>query len=171
MTMTGGGAKREGKGRGEADDGAVDGGTPADDEWLRLENQLCFPFYAVSRLITRRYRPLLEEMDLTYPQYLVLLALWEADGVPVQVLSDTLFLNTNTLTPLLKRLELRGLVTRRRESADERVVTVRLTEGGRDLKARALGVPAALIREIDYPAEDLLDLRKSIKNFLKALRD
>ncbi len=142
-----------------------------DDEWLRLDNQLCFPFYAVSRLITRRYQPLLEEMDLTYPQYLVLLALWEKDGVPVQFLSDTLILNTNTLTPLLKRLESQGLITRRRESADERVVTVRLTQKGRELRRKALKVPQSLVAEMDYPPEKLLSLRESVKDFLKNLQE
>ena len=142
-----------------------------DGELLKLENQLCFPFYAVSRLITRRYQPLLEELGITYPQYLVFLALWEDDGVPVQALSDTLLLNTNTLTPLLKRLESRGLITRSRESADERIVTVRLTGEGRKLKERALAIPAALVESLDYPVEELLALRKAVKGFLRALRD
>ena len=140
------------------------------EEWLKLENQLCFPFYAVSRLITRRYQPLLDELGITYPQYLVMIVLWEKDGVPVQSLSDTLLLNTNTLTPLLKRLERQGFVTRTRSLEDERVVLVELTSEGRALKEKALRVPQALLEELDYPPEALLALRDQIRPFLDALR-
>ena len=153
--------------------------------WLLLENQLCFPFYAVSRLITRAYQSLLEPLGLTYPQYLVMLALWEADGVPIQHLSDRLLLNTNTLTPLLKRLESSRLVTRRREDSDERVVIIRLTEEGRSLKEEARRVPEALVEQLlgeeeqcakgdDSPEmspEQLLELRESVKTFLAVLKD
>ena len=155
------------------------------DQWLLLENQLCFPFYAVSRLITRAYQSLLEPLGLTYPQYLVMLALWEADGVPIQHLSDRLLLNTNTLTPLLKRLESSRLVTRRREDSDERVVIIRLTEEGRSLKEEARRVPESLVEQLigeggqgakgdDSPVmspEQLLELRESVKTFLAVLKD
>jgi DNA-binding MarR family transcriptional regulator len=149
------------------------------DDLLLLENQLCFPFYAVSRLITRAYQSLLDPLGLTYPQYLVMLALWETDGVPIQHLSDRLLLNTNTLTPLLKRLESSHLITRRREDADERVVIIRLTTEGRALKEKARRVPEALVARIigesgDSPEmspEQLLKLRESLKTFLAVLKD
>ena len=140
------------------------------DPWLQLDNQLCFPFYAVSRLITRLYGPLLEELGLTYPQYLVLLALWERDGVSVGELSDRLILETNTLTPLLKRLEKQGRIRRRRSDEDERVVLIELTPEGAALQTRAASVPRALVDALAYPPEDLLELRDSVGRFLEALR-
>jgi DNA-binding MarR family transcriptional regulator len=96
-------------------------------EQLKLENQLCFPVYAASRLITRIYQPYLDEIGITYPQYLVLLVLWEKDEVTVNEISRKLILNTNTTTPLLKRLEAQGLVSRRRSGEDERKVIIALT--------------------------------------------
>jgi DNA-binding MarR family transcriptional regulator len=141
------------------------------EEWLKLENQLCFPFYAVSRLITRRYQPLLDELNITYPQYLVMMVLWEQDGVPIQHLSDTLLLNTNTLTPLLKRLEDQGLIARTRSRKDERVVTVTLKPDGIKLREKALNVPRSLVEGLHYPLEELAELRVSMARFLKALRD
>ena len=99
-------------------------------EQLKLENQICFPIYAASRLITREYQPLLDELGLTYPQYLVLMVLWENDGLPVNEIGRRLILNTNTVTPLLKRMETQGLVTRRRSADDERRVIVALTPQG-----------------------------------------
>jgi DNA-binding MarR family transcriptional regulator len=141
------------------------------EEWLKLENQLCFPFYAVSRLITRRYQPLLDELNITYPQYLVMMVLWEQDGVPIQHLSDTLLLNTNTLTPLLKRLEKQGLIVRTRSRKDERVVTVTLKPEGIKLRERALHVPQSLLEGLQYPLEELAELRDSMARFLKALRN
>ena len=138
---------------------------------LLLENQICFPFYAASRLITRLYQPLLEKLDITYPQYLVLLALWEQDGVPVQVLSELLILKTNTLSPLLKRLESRGLITREREKEDERVVRIRLTDSGRSLREDAAEIPECLVKEIDYPEEEVGELHRNVRKFLRALRN
>jgi DNA-binding MarR family transcriptional regulator len=113
-------------------------------EQLRLDNQLCFPVYAASRLITREYQPYLDELGITYPQYLVLMILWESDNMPVNQIAQKLVLNTNTVTPLLKRLENQGLIVRTRSDDDERKVMIRLTNGGRDLQERAFEIPEKL---------------------------
>lgn len=118
-------------------------------EWLALDRQLCFALYAASLAMTKAYKPLLAPLDLTYPQYLVMLVLWEADGQPgagitVSQLGERLTLDSGTLTPLLKRLEAQGRLQRLRDAADERRVRLRLTAEGRALKARAVGIPQAI---------------------------
>jgi MarR family transcriptional regulator, organic hydroperoxide resistance regulator len=117
---------------------------PAITDWLALDHQLCFALYAGSLAMTRAYKPLLEPLGVTYPQYLVLLVLWEGDGLTVSQLGERLTLDSGTLTPLLKRLEQQGLVTRLRDAADERRVMLRLSPAGRALKKRAQGVPQAI---------------------------
>ena len=114
------------------------------DDLLRLDRQLCFAVYAASHAFTRLYKPRLEALGLTYPQYLVLLALWEEENQTVKSLGQKLFLDSGTLTPLLKRLEAAGHVTRRRDAEDERQVRIGLTEQGRALRTRASSVPLAL---------------------------
>src|SRR5690242_17480595 len=116
----------------------------AGDDFLRLDNQVCFPLYAATRAMVQAYQPLLGPLGLTYPQYLVLLVLWEQDGLSVKQLGERLYLDSGTLTPLLKRLEAAGLVRKERSAPDARVVTVTLTPAGRRLKRRAAGVPAQL---------------------------
>jgi MarR family transcriptional regulator, organic hydroperoxide resistance regulator len=111
------------------------------NDHLRLDDQLCFALYAASRAVTARYRPLLDPLGLTYPQYLVMLVLWEQDQATVQQLGRQLRLDSGTLSPLLKRLEDAGLVTRARRPEDERSVLVRLTARGRRLRTRAAAVP------------------------------
>lgn len=111
------------------------------NEALKLENQLCFRFYTVSRLITQAYGPLLDRLEVTYPQYLVLLVLWENDAQPVNDIARHLMLETNTVTPLLKRMEAEGLVRRTRGIADARQVIVSLTEKGRALEKTAGDIP------------------------------
>ena len=113
---------------------------------LKLDNQLCFRFYTVSRLITQAYREHLEPLGLTYPQYLVMMVLWEQDGQPVNDIAKRLVLNTNTVTPLLKRMEEEGLVTRKRAADDERKVIVSLTEKGMALEAQAARIPERMAR-------------------------
>jgi DNA-binding MarR family transcriptional regulator len=120
-----------------------------DFESLRLENQICFPIYATSRLLTKIYRIFLQDIDLTYPQYLVLLVLWEKDHQSVSTISEQLLLESNTLTPLLKRMEEKKLVRRERSREDERVVMISLTEAGRDLKEKAVCIPDKIVRELD----------------------
>ncbi|MBN2780390.1 MAG: MarR family transcriptional regulator [Candidatus Marinimicrobia bacterium] len=115
-------------------------------EQLKLENQLCFPLYAASHLITRRYQPHLEKLGITYPQYLVLMVLWEYEEMTVNSISKKLILNTNTVTPLLKRMESMDLITRQRSGKDERKVIVRLSEKGRRLREEAASIPGKLAR-------------------------
>lgn len=111
---------------------------------LRLDDQICFPIHAAARRMTALYRPLLSPLGLTYPQYLVMLVLWEEEGLSVSAIGQRLALDSGTLTPLLKRLAGQGLVDRERDPADNRVVIVRLSEAGRSLEAEAEAIPAAL---------------------------
>ena len=110
---------------------------------LQLSNQICFPIYSASRLITKAYKPFLDEMELTYPQYLVL---WETNGISINKISKALLLNTNTLSPLLKRMEKMELLQRNRSIEDERSVIVELTEKGKNLKNQATLIPEELIK-------------------------
>ena len=142
--------------------------TPAADEnWLRLDHQLCFALYASSLAMTKLYKPLLDPLGLTYPQYLVMLVLWEADGLAVSQIGERLQLDSGTLTPLLKRLEASGLVQRLRDSTDERRVLLQLTREGRALKRRALAVPAAVACASGCSLDEL----QSLTARLKTLRD
>lgn len=114
------------------------------DEWLRLDRQLCFALYSASLAMTKVYKPLLEPLGLTYPQYLVLMVLWEQDGLSVSELGTKLTLDSGTLTPLLKRLQEAGLLQRLRDTRDERRVLLQLTPAGRALKRRARAIPPAI---------------------------
>lgn len=136
---------------------------------LALDNQVCFPLYAAARATQRAYRPLLEAIGLSYPQYLTMLVLWEQDGVAVREIGDRLHLDSGTLTPLLKRLEARGLIERHRRSSDERVVEISLTEAGRELRNQAESIPAELLCEFDLTAEALAELRGSLNQLLAKL--
>jgi MarR family transcriptional regulator, organic hydroperoxide resistance regulator len=137
---------------------------------LRLENQLCFAIHAASRAMTGAYQPLLDELGITYPQYLVLLLLWEQDGVRVSQLGERLHLDSGTLTPLLKRLESHGVVERRRSSADERVVEVFLTTAGKKLKRRAADVPAAMLCRTGLSIPELEKLRGTLQDLTRKLQ-
>jgi len=127
------------------------------DDALRLDQQLCFALYSASRSLTRAYAPLLEPLGLTYPQYLVMLVLWEHRSASVKALGERLALDSGTLTPLLKRLEKRGLITRRRDPDDERVVRIDLTPDGQRLRARARRVPTELACRAGFELEDERD--------------
>ncbi|WP_066756535.1 MarR family winged helix-turn-helix transcriptional regulator [Sphingobacterium populi] len=129
---------------------------------LKLDNQLCFPIYALARDIIAAYRPLLEAIDLTYPQYLALLVLWEKQEQSVSQLGEHLDLDSGTLTPLLKRLEQKGLVNRRRSGRDERIVLVSLTEAGTSLQSKAANIPATLLKSMPVTAEELETLQRII---------
>lgn len=135
-------------------------------EHLKLTNQLCFPIYAASRLITSVYRPMLEELSLTYPQYLVLLVLWEKESVTVKELGEELWLDSGTLTPLLKRMQEKELVVRTRNKADERVVNVTLTEAGRALQSKASSIPERLIDCMNMEIEQAVQLRDQLQALL-----
>lgn len=140
-----------------------------EEQALRLDAQLCFPLYAASNLLTRLYRPLLDELGLTYPQYLVMLALWEQAPAGVGELSQKLHLDSGTLTPLLKRLESAGLVRRQRSAEDERRVEVSLTSQGQALKKRALGVPGAMGCRIGMGEEQFVSLRGELRKLMQLL--
>jgi DNA-binding MarR family transcriptional regulator len=149
--------------------------TGTTEEPLRLDRQLCFALYTASRAFTRAYAPLLAPLGLTYPQYLSMLVLWEEDGLSVKTLGERLALDSATLTPLLKRLQQQRLVERRRDSEDERVVRVHLTARGRELRARARSVPAALACRAGFDPADpaalhrLAQLREQIKGLARHL--
>lgn len=136
------------------------------DEILLLENQLCFPFYAISNAITRSYGPLLKELNLTYPQYLVLLLLWEREGRSVTDICNSLFLKTNTLTPLLKKLEQKNLVVKRKDHLDVRKVLVFLSEEGKFLKEKAECIPQQLIETTNMKVEDMKKLRSLLNKMM-----
>jgi MarR family transcriptional regulator, organic hydroperoxide resistance regulator len=144
---------------------------------LRLEEQLCFAVYSASRALTRAYAPLLSPLGLTYPQYLVLLVLWEQDGESISQLGERLGLDSGTLTPLLKRLEARQLVARGRDLQDERMVRVHLTPAGRALQKRAKEVPSALACKAGFDAADgrslarLVKLREELRGLVRVLED
>jgi MarR family transcriptional regulator, organic hydroperoxide resistance regulator len=137
---------------------------------LRLSDQLCFSLYAASRAMTAAYGPLLAPLGLTYPQYLVMLVLWETDGVSVKRLGEALELDSGTLTPLLKRMEAQGLVTRRRATADERVVEIHLTTAGKRLRARAVDIPGKLCRAIGVPLGEIGALRDQLHELARSVR-
>lgn len=123
-------------------------------ESLRLCNQLCFPLYAASREIVSRYKPVLDELDLTYTQYISMLVLWEHGTVSVKEMGQQLYLDSGTLTPVLKKLEQKGLLDRRRDTADERVLNVTVTDAGLSLREQALSVPEKLSCEMPLNDEE-----------------
>jgi len=137
------------------------------DAWLALDKQLCFALYSASLAMTKVYKPLLAPLGLTYPQYLVMLALWEQDGQSVSALGDRLALDSGTLTPLLKRLEAQGRIGRERDARDERRVIVRLTAAGRRLKVEARRIPREFGRASGCELSEIVDLTRQ----LTAMRD
>ena len=134
---------------------------------LRLKHQLCFALYSASLAMTKLYKPLLGQLGLTYPQYLVMLVLWEQDGVTVSKLGERLFLDSGTLTPLLKRLETSDLVARERDAQDERRVRITLTPQGRALRGAAEPIPACILQSTQCALPELLALTAQ----LQRLRD
>ena len=142
-------------------------------EQLKLENQLCFPVYATSRLIIREYQPELDKLAITYPQYLVLLVLWEDNEITVNDIAKKLILNTNTITPLLKRMEKQGLINRKRSTTDERKVIIKLSESGIAMKEKAALIPEKLAKKLlkgPLNVDELIKLKNDlgiIIDFLK----
>lgn len=130
------------------------------DEMLLLDNQLCFPLYSAANAVVRAYRPLLDALDLTYVQYLVMMVLWQQNAISVKTLGEKLYLDSGTLTPLLKRLEGKGLLERRRSATDERARELCLTEKGQSLREQALTVPAAMMCKFDLEVEELVHLKQ-----------
>ncbi|MFT4752997.1 MAG: DNA-binding MarR family transcriptional regulator [Salibacteraceae bacterium] len=140
-----------------------------DSKNLLLENQLCFPIYATSRLITRLYKPLLNEIGLTYPQYLVMLTLWKQDSQRVSDIGDQLFLKTNTITPLLHKMKDKGLVEKAPNPEDERTVLIQLTKKGNLLREKAAEIPTKLANSSNIPSEELMQLKNGMWKMLKYL--
>ncbi|MBW8880157.1 MAG: MarR family transcriptional regulator [Asticcacaulis sp.] len=138
---------------------------------LRLDNQLCFAVYSTAHAFALAYRRWLEPMGLTYPQYLVMLLLWERDGRSVNELSQPMQLDSGTLTPLLKRMEKAGFVSRARDDKDERVTRVHLTDHGRALHDQARRIPEAMLCASGLQLDGLIDLRERMKALGKSLRD
>ncbi len=135
-------------------------------EYLKLDNQLCFPLYALSRQVTNMYRPMLDELGLTYPQYLVMMVLWEEKTASVKQLGERLWLDSGTLTPLLKRMESNKLIKRERSTEDERLVNITITEQGLALKKQAEKIPNLIKCKINLEDEEIIALRNQLKKIL-----
>ncbi|MGG3912505.1 MarR family winged helix-turn-helix transcriptional regulator [Rossellomorea vietnamensis] len=138
---------------------------------LLLENQICFKIYTAEREITKLYRSLLEEIGVTYPQYLALLVLWEEETISVKELGRKLFLDSGTLTPMLKRMEANGLVERKRSSEDERSVIISLTDKGRGMKEKAECIPTRLLERFEMDGDELSKLDQTLTTILDKLQN
>jgi len=138
--------------------------------WLQLDHQLCFALYSATHAMTQAYRPLLAPLGITYPQYLVMLVLWEQDGLSVSQLGERLALDSGTLTPLLKRLEAAGHVQRLRDADDERRVRLRLTSAGRALRGQALGIPPAVAAATGCGLDEIVSLTRRLAELTAHLR-
>ena len=139
-------------------------------ECLKLSKQLCFPLYACSREMIKLYKPFLDELGLTYTQYITMLVLWEREHVTVKELGERLYLDSGTLTPLLKKLEEKGLVTRRRSDLDERNLIVTITELGESMRDRALHIPGEMTKCINLPREDIRELYRMLHQLLEYVK-
>ena len=133
---------------------------------LRLKNQLCFPLYAVSNLITRKYKPLLDTLDLTYTQYIVMMVLWEEKQVNEKLLCEALCLKSNTVTPLLKKLEDKGYIKKERDKKDERNLVITLTKAGEKLRDKALCVPENMAKEFHLTPEEASEMYRILYKML-----
>lgn len=142
-------------------------------EWdtLKLENQLCFPLYACAKEIVRRYKPHLDEMDLTYTQYITMMVMWEHKSLNVKQLGETLYLDSGTLTPVLKKLEQKGYVKRTRDEKDERVLNVTVTKKGEQLKEQAVDIPEKVGSCVDISAEEAHTLYSLLYRVLNQLSE
>ncbi len=138
-------------------------------EQIKLENQLCFPLYACSREVIKRYRPFLDEIGLTYTQYVAMIVFWEEDSISVKDLGRRLYLDSGTLTPVLKSLEQKGYITRRRSTEDERVLIAALTPEGRALEHAAAGIPQQICGCLRMQPEDVRQLRRLLSQLLSAI--
>ncbi len=139
------------------------------NEALLLDNQLCFALYSTSLAMSKVYKPLLDQLGITYPQYLVMLVLWESDGLTVSEIGERLYLDSGTLTPLLKRLEAAGLVQRLRDTEDERRVLIRLTADGRKLKQKAAQLPQCILAATQCSLSDLKKLTRELQTLRNSL--
>ena len=133
---------------------------------LKLENQICFPLYVCSKEIVKKYKPFLDEIDLTYTQYITMMVMWEKKEINVKELGHYLYLDSGTLTPVLKKLEQKAYITRKRSNTDERVLNVTITEEGEKLKERALEIPAKISQCTALEPEEAMQLYKILKKLL-----
>ncbi|MBR7801537.1 MarR family winged helix-turn-helix transcriptional regulator [Undibacterium fentianense] len=140
-------------------------------DYLALDNQFCFALYSASLAMTKTYKPLLDELGLTYPQYLVMLVLWKQDDILVKEIGEALYLDSGTLTPLLKRLEAVEIISRQRDASDERQVRIRLTETGRRLRRLAAKIPLEILCASGQDASQLAKLRTQLQQLRSALQD
>lgn len=140
------------------------------DQALRLDNQVCFALYSASHAMSKAYKPHLDALGLTYPQYVAMLVLWERDGLTVSEIGERLYLDSGTLTPLLKRLEAAGYISRLRDAADERRVLIQLTAAGRKLKAKAAPIPACMFETMQCAPTELVGLTRQIKQLRERLQ-
>ena len=143
----------------------------SNDELLKLDNQLCFPLYAASKEIIRRYKPILDELDITYTQYIVLLVLWEEDNILVKDLGSRLYLDSGTLTPLLRKLESKGYISRTKGKDDEREIYISLTEKGKEIKKAAYKVPLTIGSCVKLEPEEAKTLYNLLYKILRGLND
>ena len=146
--------------------------TKMDDKYaaLRLKNQLCFPLYAVSNMITRKYKPLLDKLDLTYTQYIVMMVLWEEKQVNEKFLCEALCLKSNTVTPLLKKLEAKGYIEKKKNATDERNLVITLTKAGEKLQDDALCIPEIIAREYHLTPDEAIGLYQVLYKILDEVR-
>ncbi|WP_051353758.1 MarR family winged helix-turn-helix transcriptional regulator [Atopobium fossor] len=140
------------------------------EQMLKLDNQLCFPLYASSKEVVRRYTPFLEPLGLTYTQYLVMMVLWETKKTTAKSLGERLYLDSGTLTPLLRKMETKGLLKRDHDVQDQRVLTVELTKIGSDLKKQAQEIPAAMGNCFDITVSEATELRRLLDKVLASVR-
>lgn len=138
---------------------------------LRLNNQLCFPLYALSKEVIKQYRPYLDEINLTYTQYIAMMVIWEKEKINVKELGKKLYLDSGTLTPVLKSLEAKGFVTRYRSQEDERLLMVEITAEGIALKDKALEIPRKMVSKIDILLNDAIVMHRQLYNLLNQLID
>lgn len=141
------------------------------DELLKLDNQLCFPLYVASKEIVRKYKPFLDKVGLTYTQYIVFLVLWEKDNITLKELGERLYLDSGTLTPLLKQLESRKLITRKRGKKDEREVFVKLTTQGQELKDKVINIPSNVGKCVKLDSEEAKLLYKILYKIIAGFED
>lgn len=136
------------------------------EESLKLKNQLCFPLYACSKELIKRYKPLLDKLDLTYTQYIAMMVLWEYDSINVKKLGDMLYLDSGTLTPLLKKLESKGYITRNRDTVDERNLIISITDAGKKLKNEAVCVPGEISKCVCLTEKEAMELYRLLYKVL-----
>ncbi|OHX67237.1 MarR family winged helix-turn-helix transcriptional regulator [Flammeovirga pacifica] len=139
------------------------------DDLLKLDNQLCFPLYVASRMVTKIYQPFLSELNITYPQYLVLMILWEETSLTVNEITNRLYLQTNTVTPLLQRMEKQGLIIKSKSKVDTRSYIITLTETAKNLKDKAHCIPESLLNDATMDKEELLLLKSTLDKLIDHL--